>query len=316
MASYIIKRLINSLIIVVLVSIFVFSVIHLLPGDPVELALGSEVPLETIQEIRHMKHLDRPLPEQYLVWVQGLFHGDFGESLIQQRTVLSMFQKKLPRTLCIGIPSFLLASVLGIVCGIICVVRRGKLADIILTIFSTLAVGTPQFWVGMLVIYVFSIRMGLVPMKGVVLPSEGILPYIRSILLPVFCAFLHMFASVSRQTRSNMLEVINQDYIRTARANGVPEKTVVFRHALKNALIPVITVIGMQMRNIIGGSVLVETVFSVAGIGTMMTDAINNRDYWVLQSCVLMISLFTVLCNLLVDIVYGYIDPRIREARS
>lgn len=316
MVNYIIKRTIGAVLVVILVSFFVFSVVQLLPGDPVRIALGTEAPEADIQRIRAEKNLDRPAPEQYVLWVNGLLHGDFGDSLIQDRTVLSMFKERLPRTLCIGIPSFLIAIVLGVICGIICVIKRGKFSDTIVTLFTTLSVGTPQFWIGILLIYIFSVRLKLLPMRGVVLPSESITGYLKSIILPVFCAFLHMFATVSRQTRSNMLEVVNQDYIRTARANGISEGKIIFGHALKNALIPVVTVIGMQIRNIIGGSVLVETVFSVAGIGTMMTEAISNRDYWVLQSCVLLISLFTVFCNLAVDIVYGYIDPRIREARG
>lgn len=316
MTNYIIKRTLAALLVIFIVSVFVFSIIHLLPGDPVRMALGGEAPEEDVQRIREAKNLNLPAPQQYLYWITGLFKGDFGDSLIQDRSVRQMFVERLPRTLAIGIPSFVIGIIIGILFGIISAIRRGKIIDQFITLLTTLGIGTPQFWIGMLFLYIFSVKLGWFPMRNIVLPGESISGYIKSAALPVFCSCLHMIATVSRQTRSNMLEVISQDYIRTARANGIEEGRIVYGHALKNALIPVVTVVGMQMRGIIGGSVLIENVFSIAGVGTMMTDAINNRDYWVLQSCVLLISIFAVFSNLLVDIIYGYIDPRIREARG
>lgn len=316
MTNYIIKRTLAALLVIFIVSVFVFSIIHLLPGDPVRIALGSEAPEEDVQRIREAKNLNLPAPQQYLLWITGLFKGDFGDSLIQDRSVRQMFAERLPRTFAIGIPSFVIGIIIGILFGIVSAVRRGKFIDQLITLLTTLGIGTPQFWIGMLFLYLFSVKLGWFPMRNIVLPSENFLEYVKSATMPVFCSCLHMIATVSRQTRSNMLEVVSQDYIRTARANGIKESKIIYGHALKNALIPVVTVIGMQMRGIIGGSVLIENVFSIAGVGTMMTDAINNRDYWVLQSCVLLISIFAVFSNLLVDIIYGYIDPRIREARG
>lgn len=312
MSNYIIRRTLAALLVILIVSVFVFSIIHLLPGDPVRMALGSEAPEEDVQRIRELKNLNKPAPEQYWLWIRGLFQGDFGDSLIQDRTVASMFVEKLPRTLSVGIPSFFIGIIVGILFGIISAVKRGKIIDQIITLFTTLGIGTPQFWIGMLLLYLFAIKLEWFPMLGIVLPWENFGGYIRSIILPVFCMCLHMVATVSRQTRSNMLEVVSQDYIRTARANGLGERRIIFGHALKNALIPVVTVAGMQVRGVIGGSVLVESVFSIARVGSMMTEAISNRDYWVLQSCVLLISIFAVFSNLVVDIIYGYIDPRIR----
>ena len=168
----------------------------------------------------------------------------------------------------------------------------------------------------MIVLYVFAFKLKLFPMRNIILPSTSFTGYLRSAFLPVFCSCIHMIGSCSRQTRSNMLEVISQDYIRTARANGLSERRVIYKHALKNALIPVVTVVGMNLRSIVAGSVLIENIFTITGLGNTMTSSINNRDYWVLQSCVLLISFFAVFSNLLVDIIYGYIDPRIREARG
>ena len=226
-----------------------------------------------------------------------------------------MLAERLPRTISLGLPAFLISVTIGILFGIISAVKRGSFIDQLITLMSTLGLGTPQFWIGMLLIYVFGMVLNIFPIRGLVLPSEDFGGYIRSMILPVFCMSLHMIASVSRQTRSNMLEVVKQDYIRTARANGLSEKKIIFGHALKNALIPVVTYIGMQTRGIIGGSVMIESLFSIAGIGGLMREAIDTREYWVLQSCVLLLSFVAVFSNLIVDIVYGYIDPRIRESR-
>ena len=316
MTSYIIKRVLASIAVIFIVSVFVFSIIHLLPGDPVIIALGLETPIEDIQRVREEHHLNDPLPQQYITWVMEMFHGDFGDSLIEFRPVADIIKERLPRTLAIGVPAFVLGILLGLLIGIVSAVRRGKAIDQTLTLFTTLSIGTPQFWIGMLLLYLFSIKMHWFPMRNLVMPGESILGYLRSAALPIFCSCLQMMGSISRQTRSNMLEVISQDYIRTARANGISENTIIYKHALKNALIPVVTVIGMNLRNIIAGAVLVENIFSIPGIGVTMTNAINNRDYWVLQSCVLIVSFIAVFGNLIVDILYGYIDPRIRESRG
>lgn len=315
MSSYIIRRVLASLLVIFLVSIFVFSIIHLLPGDPIRLALGDEASEEDVQRIREERHLNDPLPEQYWKWITGLFKGDFGYSLLQNRPVSTMLAERLPRTISLGLPAFLISVTVGILFGIIAAVKRGSFIDQLITLLATLGLGTPQFWIGMLLIYIFGMVLNVFPIRGLVLPSENFGEYLRSAALPVFCMSLHMIASVSRQTRSNMLEVIKQDYIRTARANGLSEKKIIFGHALKNALIPVVTYIGMQTRGIIGGSVMIESLFSIAGIGGLMREAIDTREYWVLQSCVLLLSFVAVFSNLIVDIVYGYIDPRIRESR-
>lgn len=280
------------------------------------MALGLETPQEDIDRIREEKHLNDPLPKQYFTWIVEMFQGEFGESLIEFRPVKDILRDRLPKTLAIGIPAFVFGVLIGVLIGIIGAIKRGKVIDQVLTLMTTLGIGTPQFWIGMLLMYVFAIKLRWFPMRNVVMPSESIVGYMRSALLPVICASMHMIGSVSRQTRSNMLEVISQDYIRTARANGLAEKKIIYKHALKNALIPVVTVVGMNLRNIIAGSVLIENIFSIPGIGVTMTNAINNRDYWVLQGCVLLVSFIAVFGNLLVDILYGYIDPRIRESRG
>jgi peptide/nickel transport system permease protein len=298
-----------------LVSVFVFSVVHLLPGDPVRLAMGYEAAESDVQRVREELNLTRPLGEQYFLWIIGLFKGDFGLSIVFDRSVADLLHERLPRTVSLGIPAMIIAVIVGVGFGIISALERGKWIDQVITLIATLGVGTPQFWIGIVGIYIFAIGLKLLPMQGFTAPSQDFPLYLKKAVMPVFCMCIVMLASLARQTRSNMLEVINQDYIRTARANGIPMYKIIFKHALKNALIPVITIIGMQLRVVIGGSLLVEQVFSIAGIGTMLTHAISNRDYFVVQSCVLIISLFTVAANMIVDILYGVIDPRIRMAR-
>ena len=315
MINFIIKRISIALLIVFLVSVFVFSIMHLLPGDPVRLAMGYEAAEEDVQRVREELNLTKPLVDQYFLWIFGLFKGDFGLSIVFDRPVADLLSERLPRTVSLGIPAMIIAVIVGVGFGIISALKRGKWIDQVITLIATLGIGTPQFWVGIVGIYIFAIGLKLLPMQGYTAPSKDFPLFLKKAIMPVFCMCIVMLASLARQTRSNMLEVINQDYIRTARANGIPMHKIILRHALKNALIPVITIIGMQVRVVIGGSLLVEQVFSIAGIGTMLTHAISNRDYFVVQSCVLIISLFTVVANLIVDILYGVIDPRIRISR-
>jgi len=316
MINFILKRVLISLLVVFLVSLFVFSIMHVLPGDPVRLAMGFEATEEDVQRVREELNLTKPLVDQYFLWIGGLFRGNFGNSIVFHRTVADLLSERLPRTINLGVPAMVLAVIVGVGFGIISALKRGKWMDQLITLISTLGAGTPQFWLGIVCIYTFAIGLKVLPMQGYTAPQTDFPLFLQKAVMPIFCMAVVMFASLARQTRSSMLEVINQDYIRTARAYGISEFSLIFRHALKNALIPVITIIGMQARVVIGGSLLVEQVFNVAGIGTMLTSAISNRDYFVVQSCVLIISLFTVAANLVVDILYGVIDPHIRESRN
>jgi peptide/nickel transport system permease protein len=315
MFGYLVRRVLISVLVVFLVSLFAFSLMHILPGDPARLALGWEASQQDVEALRRELNLDKPLLSQYWLWIDDLFHGNFGQSIIYDRPIGDILKERLPRTVAIGVPALLISVILGIAFGIVSAVKRGKLIDQLLTFLMTLGVGTPVFWVGILGIYVFAIGLKILPIQGFVSPLENFGQYAHKAVLPVFCLSLGLIASVARQTRSNMLDVINQDYIRTARADGIAERSVILKHALRNALIPVITIIAMQMRIVIGGSLLVEQVFNIAGIGTLLTAAISGRDYLIVQGCVLLISMFTIACNLVVDILYGFIDPRIREAK-
>lgn len=315
MGKFIIKRVLISIVVVFLVSVFAFSLMHILPGDPARLSLGEEASQEDVDALREELNLNKPVLEQYFIWISGIFRGDFGQSIQYHRPVLDIMQERLPRTVAIGLPTLVISTIIGIAFGIISAIRRGKFIDQVITFLATIGMGTPVFWIGILGIYLFAMRLGILPIQGFTSPTEDFAKYIHQAILPVFCLSTHQVASVSRQTRTNMLDVINQDYIRTAKANGIRPSSIVFKHALRNALIPIVTVIAMQVRMVIGGSLIVEQVFNIAGIGQLLQTAVGNRDYLIVQGAVLVISLVTVGCNLLVDILYGVVDPRIRKTQ-
>lgn len=315
MTTYIIRRILISLLVVFLVSVFSFSLLQIMPGDPARLALGYEASEEDVQTLREQMNLDKPILVQYGLWVKNLFKGDLGDSVIYKRPVADMIAERLPRTVNIGICALIVGIPLGILFGILCAVKRGKVVDQIITFLMTVFMGMPVFWMGILGILIFSIWLRVLPIQGYTPPTKDFGDFIYHAILPVMCMSLGMSAGLSRQTRTNILDSITQDYIRTARANGLSEGSVVYKHALKNALIPVITIVGMQVRIVVGGSMLVEQLFNIPGLGTLLTTALNNRDYLIVQNCTLLISLFTVAVNLLVDIAYGFVDPRIRLTR-
>lgn len=314
MANFILKRLGISLTIILIVTIFSFSIIHILPGDPARIVLGEEADQAAVDALREKMNLDKPIFEQYVLWIGGVVRGQFGDSITERRPVADIIAERLPRTITLAIPALMLSVTLGLCAGVISAVRRGKAADQIVTLFATLGTGTPVFWIGILGIFLFGLKLRILPIQGYTYPWVNFGEYLRKAAMPVVCLAISLIASVTRHTRANLLEVINQDYVRTARANGIGEGSVIFQHSLKNALIPVVTMIGLQVRVVLGGSVVVEQVFNIPGIGMLLKTAVGNRDYLVIQGCVLILSMITVGCNLAVDLLYGVIDPKIRES--
>lgn len=314
MGNFILKRIAISVLVVFLISTFTFLLVRMLPGDPAVLALGAEATEIDLEKLRQEYNLDKPVLVQYTMWIGGILHGELGESITFRRDIGTLIRERLPVTVSLGLPALILSSVVGVLLGVICAVRRGKMSDQVLTVISTVGVGTPVFWIGIIGIYIFAMWLKILPIQGYVSPLDDFGKYVHRAILPVFCLSLGLIASVTRQTRSNMLEIINQDYIRTARANGLNEGRIIFKHALKNALIPVLTIIAMKIRMVVGGSVLTEQLFNIPGIGTLVITAVNGRDYAVVQACVFLISLIAVFFNLLVDILYGVVDPRIRKS--
>lgn len=316
MIAYIVRRLLQGFMVLILVTIFIFLIMRLLPGDPLILYI-AEKELEGISAadmaaLRHTYGLDKPLAIQYFDWIGGVLTGDLGESILQQEKVTTLFKERIPVTLHLGILSILISSTFGITFGLICALQRGKWPDTVFTIIANIGITAPQFWVGILLIYGLAVRLGLLPVYGYTSPFEDFGKSIQHIIMPVICLSLFSLASLTRQARSSTLEVIRQDYVRTAWAKGLRERVIVLRHILRNALLPVVTMLGMHFGHIIGGSVLIETVFQVPGLGGLMRDAVFSHDYQIVQSGVLIISSIVILCNLIVDISYGWFDPRIK----
>lgn len=316
MTTYILRRLIQAVFVVIIVSLLIFIVIRLLPGDPILLYLAEKdmqvLTVEQIAQVKHQFGLDKSIAAQYVYWVSGLFRGDFGTSIFYHEDVGKLLAKRIPVTLYLGLQAFVISAVVGIGAGVLAALRRGRGLDTVITVIANLGITVPIFWLGILMIYAVGLKLGWLPICGYTSPFDDFWLSIRQAIMPVFCLTVFAVASACRQTRSSVLEVIRQDYIRTAWAKGLRERVVVTRHVLKNSLIPVITLKGMALSGILGGSVLVETVFNIPGMGRMMVEATLSSDYQVVQGGILIAATMVVLANLLVDISYGWLDPRIR----
>jgi peptide/nickel transport system permease protein len=305
-----------ALFVVLIVSVIVFLMVRLLPGDPILMIMARDqfamMSQEKLDMLRHEHGLDRPIFIQYIKWVPDVLQGSFGQSMRYNEPVSNILKQRLPVTLTIGGIAFVISNFLGGVAGIIAALRRAKAADTIVTLLANLGITMPIFWMGILLIYLFGLKLHWLPTNLYYSPWEDFGLFVKTATLPIFCESIFTIAAISRQTRSSMLEVVHQDYIRTAWAKGLRERTLVMRHALKNSLIPVITLAGMQISQIFGGSVLIETVFNVPGMGRLAVDAVQGLDYPVVQAVVLIIAVMVVVANLIVDISYGWLDPRIR----
>ena len=316
MVAYIVRRLMIGVIVLILVTVLVFSVMRLLPGDPLSLFIASSqvqsYTPEQIIELRHDYGLDKSLPMQYIDWMGGVLRGDLGKSISRGEDVGYLISKRLPITMYLGVLAFVISTIFGISFGVICALRRGKWADTVVTVLANIGITVPAFWVGILLIYLFTLQFGLLPSGSFTSPFDDFWLSLRKVIMPVWCLSLFSIASLTRQTRSSMLEVVGQDYIRTAWAKGLRERIIILRHTIKNAMIPVITILGLQVSLVFGGAVLVETVFNIPGMGRMMADAVLSHDYQIVQAGVLIIAVVIVLSNLAVDISYGWFDPRIR----
>lgn len=314
MGSYILKRVLVSIVTVFIVSVLVFLLVRMLPGDPAIVMLGEGASQEKVAELRAELNLDKPLVQQYFIWVVDLFNGDFGTSVAYyHKQVADMIPSKVVATLTLTVPALLLAILIGVTAGTISAVKRGSALDQIVTIISTSGIGMPSFWIAIFLIFVFSVKLDWLPTQGYTSPFDNFGDYLIKAIMPIFCISLSFLATITRQTRSHMLEVINQDYIRTARANGIPEGKIIVRHAIKNAAIPLVTIISLMFRMLIGGTIVIENVFNIPGIGAFALTCLMKRDYICVQAVTLIMSLVTIFGNLLADIVYCMIDPRIRE---
>ena len=316
MSSFIFRRILQSIAVLILITIFVFIVMHMLPSDPITMYLSSSdyksLSSSELESMRHEFGLDKPLPVQYFNWISGVARGDFGESIILRQDVGQILAQHLPVSLYIGGIVLFLSALLGIFFGIICALKRGTWIDNLFTIIANIGITAPNFWVGILLIYFLAYKLGWLPIYGFVSPFDDLWGSIKSIIMPVICLTLFSTSILTRQTRSSMLEIIRQDYVRTAWSKGLTERALVWRHALKNAFIPVVTLLGMQVRVVVGGTVVIEQVFSIPGFGRVLVEAVQQQDYQLIQGGVLLIGILVLLVNLMVDISYGWFDPRIR----
>jgi peptide/nickel transport system permease protein len=317
MTTYIIRRLLQAFIVLILVTLLVFFVMRLLPGDPLiiyvaQTAQLEAMPPEMIDQLRHQFGLDKPIMVQYVNWIANIFRGDFGRSIFYQVKVSTLMRERFPVTIHLGILAFIVGAVFGVLAGLVAAIRRGKWVDKIVTPLTYIGITIPVFWLGILMIYAFGLRLQWLPISGYESPFENFWLNTRQIIMPVICLAVFSIAANARQMRSSMLEVVRQDYVRTAWAKGLRERRVIIVHALKNSLIPVITLMGIGVGMIFGGSVLVETVFAIPGVGRLLVSSILGQDYVVVQAITFVIAVIVLFVNLLVDISYGWFDPRIR----
>ncbi|HVX78583.1 MAG TPA: ABC transporter permease [Bradyrhizobium sp.] len=312
MLNFLAKRIAQLIPTLFFVSVLIFSLQHLLPGDPALVMAGEERDPAVIEQIRQQYRLDRPIPVQYFYWVKGVLSGDFGESLRNKEPVLNLIAEKLPVTLQLASMAILIAFLIGIPAGIVSAVKKDTAWDYGANLFALWGISTPNFWLGIMLIFLFSIELGWLPASGYVPPSEDWRASLASTVMPAFVLGNAIAAILMRHTRGAMLQVLDSDYIRTARAKGLSETTVILRHALRNALTPVITLGALELGTLLSGAVLTEQIFSIPGFGKLIVDAVFNRDYAVVQGVVLVTATVYITLNLIADLAYMLVNPRLR----
>jgi peptide/nickel transport system permease protein len=314
LAKFVLTRLVETIPVLLLSSLLVFAILHLIPGDPIDAMLGAAAfgvgdPVEhqrLVTQIRTQLGLDDPLWQQYVRWLFGAVRLDLGESFIRHAPVTALIAARLPSTIELAVAALIISVVIGVSAGIVAALRRNTPVDSAVMLVSLAGVSMPSFWSAMILILVFSVSLNLVPATG----SGGL----DRLILPAIVLGYEGAALIARLTRASLLEVLSRDYIRTARAKGLPRRSVVLGHAMRNALIPVVTVVGLQLGRLLAGSVIVETVFARQGVGQLAVDAILSKDYPLVQGIILLTAITYVFANLLVDVSYGFLNPRIRTA--
>ena len=312
MFEYLIKRLAGVVPTLVFVSMLIFGLQQLLPGDPAMILAGEDQDPVLIAHLREKLHLDEPLPVRYAYWVGGVLQGDLGESVRTQQPVLELILQKLPVTIELALLSMLVALGIGIPAGILAAVKRDTAWDYGATVFALSGLSMPNFWLGIMMILLFSVQLGWLPASGYVSPFEDLGANLAAMLMPAVVLGTGIAAVLMRHMRSAMLQVMSADYVRTARAKGLSERVVVLRHALRNALTPVITLGALELGTLLSGAVLTEQVFTIPGFGKLIIDAVFNRDYAVVQGVVLVTATAYILLNLLADLAYFAVNPRLR----
>ena len=313
MTSLIIKRILQLVPTVIFVSIIIFGLQHLLPGDPALVMAGEERDPEVIAQIRAQYHLDQPIVQQYASWVRGVFNGDLGESMRLKQPIIELVAQKLPVTLQLAAMSMLIATIIGVGAGLLAAVKRGTGWDSVAGAFALWGISTPNFWLGIMMIFLFSVELGWLPASGFVSPFVDPVQSFKTTIMPAFVLGNSIAGVLMRHTRGAMLQVLHSDYVRTARAKGLREPAVILRHAMRNALTPIITLGALEFGSLLSGAVLTEQIFSIPGFGKLIVDAVLNRDYAVVQGVLLVTSAVYIVLNLLADIGYILVNPRLRS---
>ena len=312
MSVYILRRLLASVPVIFMVGVITFSILHIAPGDPAVLMAGEEATPEDVEKMRKALGFDRPFYVQFGVWVGNLLRGDLGTSIFSKHSIASLMAPRLQPTLSLGLIAIVLSGLIGVPMGILAATYAGRFTDRACMIFAVLGFSVPVFWLGFIFIWVFAVEIRIFPAVGFVPISEGILPFLRSLTLPALANAIPFSALVARMTRSTMIEVLQEDYIRTARAKGLTGFVVTMRHALRNASIPIVTVIGLVFAALVSGAVVTETVFAIPGLGRLLVDGVVRRDYPIVQAMLMVTAVAYVFVNLIIDVFYAYLDPRIR----
>ena len=312
MIPYLAKRLTIGLGTLLLASVAVFAMLEVLPGDPALVMLGVNATPETLQALRQEMGLDQPLVVRYLAWIGGLATGDFGRSLTYSSSVASLIAERAAVSLPLALIALALSTLIAIPVGVFTAARRGKVADTVAMGTAQFGVAVPNFWFALMLVYVFAVWLRLLPAGGFPGWQAGLWPGLKALVLPAVALALPQAAILARVTRSALLEVLAEDYIRTARAKGLPRRRVLWRHALRNALIPVVTIMGLQVSFLLAGTIIIENVFYLPGLGRLVFQAITQRDLIVVESVVMVLVASVIVINLMVDICYAIIDPRLR----
>jgi len=312
MTGIIVSRLLSALPIMAIVSLITFAMIHLIPGDPAAAIAGLSATPDQIANIRHDLGLDQPLMTQLVRWYANLLHGDLGRSLLLGQPVVEATMFRLPVTIALSLYALVITLVIGLVSGVLAALRQNTWVDQAAMMFAMIGISLPNFYLGLLMIILFGVDLGWLPTGGYIALSDNPLGWLATSTMPAVSLALLLAGLLARITRSTMLEVLRQDYIRTARAKGLPRRLVVVKHALSNALIPIITVIGIIVSLLISGAVVTETLFSIPGVGQLLTQAVLNRDYPMVQGGLLIVTALLVLVNIGVDVIYAFLDPRVR----
>lgn len=314
--KYLLRRVLLAIPVILLVTIMVFSLMHLIPGDPATVILGQEATPEAVAAMRAQLGLDKPIVIQYLTWLWGVLHGDLGRSLVDHTPVAKLILQRLPATLELTVGTFVIALLIALPAGIFSAARRGTWIDYLSSGFALGGMSIPHFWLGMMFIVLFAVKLGWLPASGYVPFTQNPVTNMMAMIMPMVATGLREAAVLMRMVRSSLLEVLDADYVRTAYSKGLKEKTVILDHALKNAFVPVLTSSGLMIAGLLGGLVITESIFSIPGYGKLIVDSIFTRDFVTVQGAILVSALLVVLVNLIVDLLYTVIDPRIKLGKG